>query len=276
MTIDLSARFAAFQRHYPLCACVVNDQIWEYIASGEGEVLLLLPGFFGVAQTNFLYVLNFERCYRVVSVNYPEAGVSIAELVEGLAGFMDQLGVAQAHLLGGSYSGYVAQVFVRRYPQRVRTLILAQTGAPRARHLPVGWALNSLLWLLPHSVLRGVMRRSMRYFLPHASPQQTFWRAHFVELIQAFSQRSLRHRFWAALDYHRRYRFAPTDLAEWRGAILILEASHESMMAADDAALLRRLYPQAQCEIIPGDHLRAVDQPEAQITAIAQFLRQAP
>lgn len=274
MTPDLPTRFAAFQQQYPLCTCVVEGQQWEYIAGGAGEVFLLLPGFFGVASTDFLYILHFAPHYRAIAITYPETCASVEALVDGLAGFMDQLGIARAHILGGSYSGYIAQVFVRRYPQRVGKLILAQTGAPRIRHVPLALTLVSLFWCVPHGVLHHLMRHSMRQFLPHATPTQDFWRAHFMGLIQTFSHRALYHRFRVALDYHQHYRFAPADLAHWPGALLLLESAHETLLASDDAALLRQLYPQAQAFCVPGDHIQSVEQPEAQMAVMLQFLQE--
>jgi len=38
-------------------------------------------------------------------------------LVDGIAAILRRAGGAQAHVIGGSYRGFVAQVFARRYPQ---------------------------------------------------------------------------------------------------------------------------------------------------------------
>src|SRR5262245_20978177 len=114
--VSQQAEFTAFRHQHPLRRCEVHGQTWDYIDSGRGEALLLLPGFFGVADTCFLYVLAFERDFRTIALTYPETAATIDELVTGLAAFMDRLGLVRAHVLGGSYSGYVAQVLVRRYP----------------------------------------------------------------------------------------------------------------------------------------------------------------
>jgi pimeloyl-ACP methyl ester carboxylesterase len=270
---DLQASFDSFQKSHPLQCCLVDGQSWEYILTGEGDNLLMLPGFFGVAGTDFRYILAFEGQYRVISVTYPQAGNSVSALVDGLAAFMDGMGIAQVHLLGGSYSGYIAQAFVRRYPQRVGGLILAQTGPPRRKYLPLAFLLSTLFRWIPPGASRWLMSRITTWFLPLDTPQQSFWRAYFLGLIQSFSHRAVYNRFRVALDYHRSYRFSPADLAGWPGDILILESSHDNLLSSEDLKSLRRLYPQAQCRIISGDHVQSVDQPGVQIAAILRFLQ---
>jgi hypothetical protein len=115
------------------------------------------------------------------------------------------------------------------------------------------------------------MARSIPRFLPHTTPTQLFWRRYFQALIQTQPYAVLVHRFHAVLDYHARYRFTATDLSDWPGPLLILEAANETLMASDEMALLRQLYPRAQHVALAGDHLEAIDQPAAQIACLRQF-----
>lgn len=273
MNQALPARFADFQAQHPLHERTVNGWRWQFLDAGQGVALVLLPGFFGIAGTDFQYVLAFAHDFRVLSLTYPEGIASIAGLVDGFAAWLDTLGIEQIHLLGGSYSGYVAQVFVRRFPRRVRKLILAQTGAPRRRHVPLALSLVLLFALTPQPVLRWLMRQTLAYFLPGNSAPQTFWRSYFLNLINTLSKQSIYHRFRVVLDYHSRYAFTRTDLAGWQGEILLLESTHDNLLSQADLQQMRSLYPQAQRLSIAGDHTQSVDQPAAQIAAIGQFLR---
>ena len=55
-------------------------------------------------------------------------GISTMEtLADDVAGLMDMLGMQDAVLCGLSMGGYVAFAFLRKYPQRVKGLILADT-----------------------------------------------------------------------------------------------------------------------------------------------------
>jgi pimeloyl-ACP methyl ester carboxylesterase len=274
MIFDLQACFQAFQEQHPLRSCQVGGQTWEYMVGGNGEALLMLPGFFGVAGTDFLYLLAFEQSYRVFSLSYPPQGNHIETLVEGLAGFMDQQRLLRAHFLGGSYSGYIAQAFVRRYPQRVHKLVLAQTSTPRRKHLPLALGLAILSRCLPMGILRWLMYRSLIHFMPGNTPQQAFWRAYFRELIPRFSRAMIEQRLRVTLDYHRRWRFTAGDLAGWSGKVLILESDHENLLAQDEADILRQVYPHTRHRLIPGGHTSSVDEPALQMAAILEFLQE--
>ncbi len=59
----------------------------------------------------------------------PEGGYSMEEYAEDLAALLDILKVEQAIVCGLSMGGYVALEMVRRHPDRVRALILANSRA---------------------------------------------------------------------------------------------------------------------------------------------------
>ena len=45
---------------------------WNYILSGTGtETFLIVSGIFGMADTGYRMVMNFEKTYRVLSLSYP-------------------------------------------------------------------------------------------------------------------------------------------------------------------------------------------------------------
>jgi 2-hydroxy-6-oxonona-2,4-dienedioate hydrolase len=102
---------------------------FNYIDQGEGEVLVLLHGLFG-ALSNWKDVLDhFSKNYRVVIPIMPIFEMNILKLsVEGLANyihdFIEYKGFQKVHLLGNSLGGHVALVYIKKYPQKVGTLLL--------------------------------------------------------------------------------------------------------------------------------------------------------
>src|SRR5207248_8309001 len=79
-------------------------------------------------------LLEDER-YRLVALDWRGFGesdittpISTMELLaDDVAGLMDLLGIQRAVLCGLSMGGYAAFAFLRKYPQRVAGLILADT-----------------------------------------------------------------------------------------------------------------------------------------------------
>jgi len=96
-----------------LHAFPLNRRMWE------GELMALLG----------------EGRYRLVALDWRgfgeseiTNGISTMELFAGdVAGLMDALGIQNAILCGLSMGGYAAFAFLRKYPQRVAGLILADT-----------------------------------------------------------------------------------------------------------------------------------------------------
>lgn len=282
MTASLQMQFAAFEKANPRRVWRVAGQEWVYIDwndSGRRDggyarcsPLVMLPGFFGVAGTDFLYFEGLASDLRLISLTYPAGAASVTELVEGLARFLSALGLEQVSLLGGSYSGYVAQVFTRRYPERVDRLILAQTGAPNRKRLVLAAGLVWLFGVLPQGLLRTLMQRIVDHYYPPSSDNQIFWRDYFRNLVNTLSKQAIYNRFRVTADYHRRFRFAPADLEKWGGQTLLLESNVDGMLNSAEVSEMRRLYPLAQRCVLPGSHTQSVEQPAEQIAAIRAFM----
>lgn len=108
-----------------------------YRMTGNGPALILLHGF---TQDSRIWEQQLDELsddFTVVAWDAPGAGKStdpserftIDNWAESLADFLDALGIRKAHILGLSWGGLLAQEFYHRYPDRVLSLILADTYA---------------------------------------------------------------------------------------------------------------------------------------------------
>jgi 3-oxoadipate enol-lactonase len=116
---------------------VVNNIGIAYDDHGVGLPVIFLHAF--PLNRNMwngeLTALLGEERYRLVALDWRGFGES--DIVDGtstmevfaddVAGLMDMLGMQDAVLCGLSMGGYAAFAFLRKYPQRVRGLILADT-----------------------------------------------------------------------------------------------------------------------------------------------------
>ena len=64
-----------------------------------------------------------------------EQPAKVEDLADDLAGLLDALGIASAHIVGLSLGGMTAQAFGQRHPRRAESLVLMATSA----YLPHGW-----------------------------------------------------------------------------------------------------------------------------------------
>ena len=104
-----------------------------YVERGAGPVALFLHGF---PLNSFQWRGAFDRlagerrCIAPDSMGLgftrvaPGQGVTPADQARMLAAFLDTLGIASIDLVANDSGGAVAQIFVTRFPERVRTLLL--------------------------------------------------------------------------------------------------------------------------------------------------------
>ncbi len=174
---DWQADLDRFRATHAVQHRLIDGHDWEYICCGDGaEAVLVLPGGLAVAETAFRYIQRFEPRYRVLAPTYPDTVATMAQLVDGLANLVRAEGIARVYLIGGSYSGLVAQCLLRHAPELVAKLVLSDTGVPRhsrarlyaATYLPIisHLPLRVVRWLFCCGVAPVLLA------LPH---QRAFW-----------------------------------------------------------------------------------------------------
>jgi pimeloyl-ACP methyl ester carboxylesterase len=278
MSDHLAEQYERFRRGH---ACTYLDRgpvRWEYIVSGQGEqTLLILPGALGTAETSFEYILAFEPAYRVVSVSYPSAITSVAPLVRGLLDILDAESVARAHVIGGSYSGFIAQSLVRQHPGRVRSLILSDAGIPQPERIAKTKALLLAASVRPWSAMRAMLRLANRLALRDGTPQHRFWRSYFDAVLDSISPEEVIARLTVTIDFDRGQAFSPSDLDGWDGAVMIVDADGDRLFNAAERAAVRDLYPAARHHTFrDGGHSGTLDNAQEYIALYRDFLERLP
>jgi pimeloyl-ACP methyl ester carboxylesterase len=107
-------------------------------------VLVLLHGFLVDSRIWRPQLEALGADFTIISWDAPGTGDSAdppdefttADWADTLLGLLDAVGVDQAHIVGHSWGGIVAQELYRRHPARVRSLVLAGTYAGWKGSLP--------------------------------------------------------------------------------------------------------------------------------------------
>ena len=269
---DLHAQLAAVRAACPLQQVTIGGHTWPYLAAGGGsEVLLLLPGAMGAADTSFQYILAFQEQYRVLSLDYPGAIVALPPLIEGLDGALDALGVSRAHVVGGSYSGLVAQFLAAAHPERVVSLLLSNTGAPDPAYAPRWRLAANLSAPLPEPLAHAAMRATIRLFLSGDTAAQRFWRHYFAAAIPHLRKQAMVARLRLTAEMHD----AGRELCRgpYRGPVLIVDAGQDALVPTRQRMALRALYPHAHGAALDSSgHVASLDESDAYITIYSEFL----
>lgn len=118
----------------------VNGVNLHYQTTGRGPTVVIIHGF--TANSAFWYftvVPLLAQDFHVITYDLrghgrsdmPPRGYTSADMALDLRGLLDQLDVAKAHVIGHSFGGEIGLQCAVRFPERVRSLTLAE-GRVRA------------------------------------------------------------------------------------------------------------------------------------------------
>lgn len=270
------AEFKEFQRfraENPARTLEIGGRTWSYLTGGTGDrTLLFLPGAQGTPEAVSLNIAHFAPRFRWIAPAYPPVP-TMAELADGIVKLLDHEGIGRVSVIGGSYGGFVAQILVRRHPDRVERLLLSHTGPPNpARGELID---KSLRWLprLPMFLLRRQYRRVMMGLVPKR-PELALTRAYLEEIIALHLTREwMINGYRRVVDFDREYRFAPDDLANWPGRILLLMGDNDPATPAPIRERMQALYPTAEVRVFEGaGHATGILKREEYVAAMEGFL----
>ena len=253
----------------------VGDINWKYIKCGMGkEVIVILPGSIRSAEVWAKLISYLETGYRIITPTYP-AIETMGEGVEGIKGIIEKEKARRIILIGSSFGGWLAQVFVRKHPGMVKKLILSNTSGPD--HIMSRSLLEYTRFTLPkypEKILKLIYRRSYLKILSDAGEdEREFWKALMTEILFYYTtKKEIITMFSAIYDFARYYRFNPGDLKYWRGKVLIIESS-DDIHKEDSRDGLRSLYPKAVIKTLKNTgHTAGYIAHPAYIRTVKKFL----
>lgn len=108
----------------------------NYHEQGQGEPLLFLHGLGSQGEDWAFQVPFFAPSYRVITVDLrghgasdkPTGPYSVAMMAEDVVGLLDALNIESAHIVGLSMGGMIAFQLVVDRPERVRSLVIVNSG----------------------------------------------------------------------------------------------------------------------------------------------------
>jgi pimeloyl-ACP methyl ester carboxylesterase len=273
---DRLERFQAFRQAFPYKDLIFDGVTWSYLTGGQGDSpLLLLSGALAIPDISWVSIVNFAALRRVIVPAYPPL-TTMDALVDGIAAILRHEGVEQADVMGGSYGGFVAQVFVRRYPQMTRSLVLAQTLAPYAETAARMRRFARLLRWMPMGLVRQMMRRVFRSMMPEWSEETACQLAIFDELVgYTLGKKDVIGILERMADFSVRS-FTPQDMSGWPGKVLLVFGADDPATPPDVRQRLESLYPGCQVHLFEGTgHTASVTRQDEYLTVIDGFLAQS-
>jgi len=113
----------------------INDININYQEEVAGFPLILIHGLSDDSTLWTPLIQEFSRHYWTIALDVrghghsgkPDMPYSIQLFSEDLLGFLEKLNIPQAHLIGLSMGGAIAQQFTLDHPEKIRSLILLST-----------------------------------------------------------------------------------------------------------------------------------------------------
>ncbi len=250
-----------------------------YRTYGEGHPLIVLHGLLG-SGGNWHTISSrwFGQHFKVYAVDLRNHGrsphsdeFSYEVMVEDLRDFMDEHGLASAHVLGHSMGGKTAMLFALTYPDRVDRLVVADM-APRAyppTHNDIFDALRSIDTSqygsrrdIEDAIARKITAPEVRQFLmknlSHDRERGKYvWQMNLEGLYRNYDRLS-----------------EPIEAENpFEGPTLFIRGERSNYIRDEDIPGIKWLFPEAEIITIPhAGHWVHADAPQAFAELVLEFL----
>ncbi len=247
----------------------------------DAPAVVLLHGFGASLHTWEPWAQVLQGEFRVVRFDLPGSGLSPpdpqgdyrdARSLAVLGALLDQLGIAQAALIGNSMGGRIAWEFAARQPERVSALVLvspdgfASPGFAYGKQPHTPAYLQLMRWALPQALLR----QSLVPAYANPAVMTDALAARYHDLLRAPGARE------AMLQ--RMEQTVLEDPVPWLQRIhapsLLLWGEQDAMIPFRNSADYVKALPGAQLVALPGiGHLPQEEDPAASVLPVQAFLR---
>ncbi|HEX4205253.1 MAG TPA: alpha/beta fold hydrolase [Ktedonobacteraceae bacterium] len=258
----------------------INGVELAYDDYGSGQPVIFLHAFplNRSMWSDLMTALLSEQHFRLVTLDWRGFGESeivgpvstMEQFADDVAGLMDHLGIEEAVLCGLSMGGYAALAFVRKYPERVRALILADTkpGADNEE----GKANREQVAQVAET--QGVLAIAEQQ-LPKLLTEDTLQhRPEIVARVNQMIDAATTAGIAAASRGMARRADTHDVLARITFPTLCIVGERDVLTTPDVTRDYARHIPGAQVTTIPhAAHLSVLEQPEQFLTAVRRFLQ---
>jgi pimeloyl-ACP methyl ester carboxylesterase len=271
------SQFMRFRQEHSPKQALIDGINWEYLTAGDptGSALVFLPGALSTAESAWRTVSELEKYkHRVVVPSYPPEVDSMTGLADGVVEILRLENIQSTYMVGGSYGGMLAQVFVHRHPELVSRLVLSHTYPPVAQRAKSVEPALRLFKSLPMFMVRRLLRQRMIGILPpKPSPELLLTAAQVRETVdKKLTRRAALSTYLRMMDFDR-HSFTREDLASWQGKILIMLAEDDPTTPEALRNELIALYPGATVHIFKGSgHTTSILEAGEYIKVMEEFL----
>ena len=247
---------------------------------GSGPPLVLIMGLRRNAEWWYRQIPELSQHFTVIAFDNrgagrsdkPEMDYSIGLFADDTAGLMNFLGIPNAHVLGISMGGYIAQELALNHPDKVNGLILGCTscGGRRAVHMSEERMEKFVAnrGLTPEQILRKDMDLyfSDRFILDHPEQIEEFVN---ISLLYYQPADAFFRQLNACLNHDTVDRVSGIS-----SPTFIMTGDDDHLVPSENSLILKELMPEADLELFAGGrHCFFMEESEKFNRSVVRFLR---
>ncbi len=284
MTAETSKKeYDAFLKKVPYQTAVVDGVKVRYQFGGKDGAPVIL--FFNGLELQEMWMPYAERLgekYRFLIYEYPFHTTNADGQIDFAAKLLKALSIEKVILIGASDGGVYAQIFAKRHPEAVLTMILTTTLTIDSDYVrdiqkerfstPL---LLCLLRLVPAKAEMNLLLKKSDGFLESESDEDKKYGRGFYEVVASdlnYKQRFI-HSFECVYMLKDYLLFKESDFEYLRGKIQVL-IPEKDMFKKEDQERLAELFKKLDAEIltVPGGHVGFLVQSDHYIDLMEKFL----
>jgi pimeloyl-ACP methyl ester carboxylesterase len=251
----------------------IGDISLNYELEGQGSDLVLIHGLGGDAHSWDADVSAFACCHRVLrpdvrgcgASDKPAGPYSPVLFARDLCGLFDTVGIDDAHVLGISLGGVIAQRFALDYPSRVRSLILVSTSSEVGAKSVAAW--QRLADLIEREGFDARSADASRAFSPSYAARHPERVADLGRRNAANDPRAYAATARAVSDYNW-----TADLPRVTAPVLILQGLDDQLTPPGGSVKMSRALPQARLLMVAeAGHNLPTEQPAVFHNSVLAF-----
>lgn len=247
-----------FRSRYPYKKLLIRGQEWNYILTeGGAETILMLPGSTATGESNWREFPRFTPDYLVMSLSYPPVK-TIEELLEGVRTILDQERITRTSIIGASMGGAIAHWFIRKYPERVKKLVILSLGLPgKSKTEALRKAANAFSFI-PYPIIRTIFgREGARLVSVLPKDEAALMTAYFRDQYRNdMNKRTMIAHFRLVADLASKVTELGLD-TPFAGPqpVLLINAADDETVSAEEREALQATYPDSRRYLFPsGGH----------------------
>jgi len=252
----------------------------HYQIQGDGEPLVLIPGFSAGSWVWFQQVHGLSHNFQVITFDSPGIGKSdfieraahMRFMADDVAALLQDLKIERVHILGASFGGFVAQEFALAYPDMTRTLTLCCTSFGGPNHVAPSMdllkALTSNNGFNTEDRIRRMLAPAFSKEFARDCPNEV---ARVVQerLANPVDERAYRWQLAAAVAFN-----AESRICELQIPTLVISGDADQIVPPQNSQNLAAKIPDAQLSLFQGgSHLFFIERADEFNSVVTEFLQ---